>query len=405
MKTKVLFQLVSLLIFGNTLLFAQTHDEKLLKLTLSEECKAILYKKGKFYDAFIKIEFAEDNDFREFIKNHKDIKLHWSIRNKPDEEVIHTDSLQLNESNFHLDEDYFDCKFPFPIPEKYISQFIIFRLVNNKTKQSYKIYKRIINVDEITFPFLVFKGNSQFPMLEQFCKINDTLRFLTNLNDSISVQHISQTDSIALPPMYIENDNPYLKEQTLNSFNISCNDYFIPSQTGLYILKHPKNNYEFSVVVHNTKFPIFTKAIELVNVLHYILTDEERSLLLNAENTKSALDNFLVNLTGDNNLAKNFVKSYFRRAIEANEIFTNNKEGWKSDKGMIYIIFGKPDRVYFENGHEDWAYEKNALYNELNFYFQKTDSPEGFVFELERMKDYKEIWNSIIGKWRRGLIK
>jgi GWxTD domain-containing protein len=158
-------------------------------------------------------------------------------------------------------------------------------------------------------------------------------------------------------------------------------------------------------VVLQHKFPTFTKVKELISALRYLTTNEEHATLLAATKQKEALDEFLITLTGDKNLAKNIIKNYFKRVTEANKLFTTTKEGWKTDKGMIYIIFGQPDKVYYENGHEDWSYEKNPLYNELNFYFQHKNTPEGYIFELERLKDYQEIWIAIIEKWRRGLIK
>jgi GWxTD domain-containing protein len=186
---------------------------------------------------------------------------------------------------------------------------------------------------------------------------------------------------------------------------VKSNTTWVPQQIGLYVISDLYNSSKYSIVVHNSKFPTFTKVKELISALHYITTDQERENLLTAQNQKEILDEFLINLTGDKVLAKNIVKSYFKRVFEANNLFTSSKEGWKTDKGMVYIIFGKPDKVYYENGHEDWSYEKNPLYNELNFYFQVKNTDKGYVYELERLKEYNEIWIAIIEKWRRGSIK
>ena len=36
---------------------------------------------------------------------------------------------------------------------------------------------------------------------------------------------------------------------------------------------------------------------------------------------------------------------YYRRVSYANENFEGWKEGWETDRGMIYILFGPPDQV------------------------------------------------------------
>jgi GWxTD domain-containing protein len=36
---------------------------------------------------------------------------------------------------------------------------------------------------------------------------------------------------------------------------------------------------------------------------------------------------------------------YYRRVRQANRLFTNYKEGWKTDRGMFYILFGPPSGV------------------------------------------------------------
>lgn len=401
---KVLFSIFILLITNFHFTLAQTGEQKFIKLTHSEHCKTLLFKKENKLEVFIKVLIEPNTEFHNFLKTNSSLILNWTIRNKPDEDAVYLDSLRLNKQNFSLGKDYFECHFPSPILPENEMQILTFNISNNDKEINFKMVDRITNTSNISYSFFPHKSNTTFPLLDQYCKQNDTLQFHSSSTDSITVQHFSTTDSIALPPMFL-GDNPYYKKQKTETFPIASNSKFITEKTGLYVFSTAKSNSKFSIVCHNTKFPNFTKPNELINALHYILTNEERSNLLNTPNPKEALDEFLINLTGDKNIAKDIVKNYFKRATEANKLFTNTKEGWKTDKGMVYIIFGKPDRVYYENGHEDWAYEKNSLYNELNFYFEYNNTNEGYSFDLERLKDYQEIWNSIVDKWRRGLMK
>lgn len=55
---------------------------------------------------------------------------------------------------------------------------------------------------------------------------------------------------------------------------------------------------------------------------------------------------------------------YFRRVAFANQNFTETPTGWKSDRGMVYIIFGEPESIEkrpasFEHpAYEIWYYDK-----------------------------------------------
>ncbi len=56
------------------------------------------------------------------------------------------------------------------------------------------------------------------------------------------------------------------------------------------------------------------------------------------------------------------MEEYFARVDYANEKFKTHREGWKTDMGMVFIIFGVPDNIDrhpFELGdppYEIWDY-------------------------------------------------
>jgi hypothetical protein len=83
----------------------------------------------------------------------------------------------------------------------------------------------------------------------------------------------------------------------------------------------------------------------------------------------------------------------------ANYRFTSFKEGWKTDRGMIFIIFGAPDEVQVNGAQEIWGYKNPRQ----QFYFTKAGSvycPDHSV--LVREKDYAEYWYQTIDLWRKS---
>src|SRR5690606_14005651 len=116
---------------------------------------------------------------------------------------------------------------------------------------------------------------------------------------------------------------------------------------------------------------------------------------------KKAFDRVILSITRDQERAKKLIRSYFRRVEMANTLFTSYKEGWKTDRGMIYIIFGPPDEVFRFNDREVWNYK--AIKQGLSFDFAQSPSlfdPDNFV--LIRSKKYTETWYQMIDMWRNA---
>jgi hypothetical protein len=47
-------------------------------------------------------------------------------------------------------------------------------------------------------------------------------------------------------------------------------------------------------------------------------------------------------MIGDSDRARRIAALYYRRTAAANRLFSNYKAGWKTPRGMIYILFGPP---------------------------------------------------------------
>ena len=107
----------------------------------------------------------------------------------------------------------------------------------------------------------------------------------------------------------------------------------------------------------------------------------------------------ILDITNDKDRAKNFMRSYFKRVEYANLFFTSFKEGWKTDRGMIFIVFGAPDEVQVTGQQEIWSYKNPRQ----SFYFNKAGSvysPDHFV--LTRDSKFTENWYLTIDLWRKS---
>src|ERR1044072_2772472 len=85
------------------------------------------------------------------------------------------------------------------------------------------------------------------------------------------------------------------------------------------------------------------------NDVSYIITDEERKAfkaLKTDEERDQFIEQFWLRRDPDPDTPENEYKDqYFERIQYANEKFTSGIPGWKTDRGRIYITFGKPDEI------------------------------------------------------------
>src|ERR1700751_5887678 len=81
----------------------------------------------------------------------------------------------------------------------------------------------------------------------------------------------------------------------------------------------------------------------------YIITPEERSAFLQLETNEEReqfIEQFWLRRSGNPDLPENdFKEEHYRRIAYANEHFASGIPGWKTDRGRIYIIWGKPDEI------------------------------------------------------------
>jgi GWxTD domain-containing protein len=87
----------------------------------------------------------------------------------------------------------------------------------------------------------------------------------------------------------------------------------------------------------------------LDNDVPYIITDEEKKAfkaLQTDEERENFIENFWRRRDPNPDTEENeFREEYYERIAYANEHFSSGLPGWKSDRGRIYIAWGKPDSI------------------------------------------------------------
>jgi GWxTD domain-containing protein len=152
-------------------------------------------------------------------------------------------------------------------------------------------------------------------------------------------------------------------------------------------------------------YPRVQEASQMIESLAYLTTSTEYEELKKSTNQKLAVDNFWLEKAGDIEKARELIKVYYNRVFFANYYFTSFKPGWKTDRGMIYIIYGPPQSVKVEPLQEKWIYYKNNFSTTVTFTFDF--SPTDYSMDnytLQRSDSYDTYWRNAVDTWRNGNI-
>lgn len=177
-----------------------------------------------------------------------------------------------------------------------------------------------------------------------------------------------------------------------------------PSEEGLYFVQLDTTQLSGqSFRVTSPYFPEVGTLSEFAGPIRYLSTTDEWNQLLSNEFSKKEIDRFWLKVAQTEDRAKRIIKSYYNQVALANHYFTTYKEGWKTDQGMVYILYGAPDIVNVEEDRETWIYRKTAELPEIKFTFVRVKNPfTDRHFVLVRSKNYTKPHYQIVSQWRRG---
>lgn len=254
--------------------------------------------------------------------------------------------------------------------------------------------------------FVSKKGNIQFT---NAFKGGDTVqvKFNSTLYFNITKDYFSKDFPIALPPFSTKGEN-----QTLP---LPDSSFVVPIETGEISLIMPQKGFYhlrlseaqqegLSLFTFSSSFPGITDASEMIHCTRYIMTKEEYTACLEAENKKKAIDKFWLEIGGSNERARELLKRYYARVKEANKLYTAYNEGWKTDRGMIFVVFGQPSSVVQKEGEEIWVYGSAVNQTSTTFIFKKVNNPySNTLYVLERSQFYKSSWSNAVDLWRQGI--
>jgi GWxTD domain-containing protein len=256
--------------------------------------------------------------------------------------------------------------------------------------------------------FKTISRTNDMPMFKNYIFPGEKFRIINNMSGLKKLYIKYRKDDTPLPP-------PPFSVQTELAYNFTPDSLwafpYVPQQS--YLFEH-KGNYLITtdslqneglfLINAGRSFPKVVEPDMMIPPLEYLTTTEEFNALKKEENSKLAVDNFWQKMAGNNlDMAREIIRIYYNRMFYANLFFTSYKQGWRTDRGMIYIIFGPPSAITKNATSETWEYYVRQDASNLTITFNKVASKyTENHYVMIRNDSYSRFWRMAVDSWRKG---
>lgn len=234
------------------------------------------------------------------------------------------------------------------------------------------------------------------------------LQSARNTDKTYEVDYFNPSFKLALPP-FSTAEMPHFTYKPDYSKTVYYKEAKVEIQLPKDGFCHLKTNNEtkegVTFFVYESTFPKIKNAEQMILATRYIMAKKEFDNCMNNPDKKAAIDQYWMEVAGSAERAKSLIKKYYGRVQETNRLFTSYQEGWKTDRGMIYTVFGAPNRVTKRKNGEVWTYGESGNPNSIVFSFIKVINPfTDNDYYLERSELFKMPWYQAVDMWRQGRI-
>ena len=290
--------------------------------------------------------------------------------------------------------------------------------IGDKQWQPIHTYDVKGRLDSLRFVFQVLSGNTDKRMTLN----SRLLRFKSDTSHARPMHYADySTSSIEYKGIdYDEETEIQSNQRILTDYGSVFIEYKFANQE--------RGNYRFEVTatrgekenevykgrafgIKSRNFPAIETPREMARPLAYLMNEDKHKDLMSisdSDSLKREIDRFWLKNIGNASKARKVIELYYDRVVQANKQFSNFKEGWKTDFGMIYVLFGPP--WYTDDGLKEitWFYSYNRSNPEYRYHFDQPKLKNEFFpfyhYILERYNAYYTVEYMQQELWLTGQI-
>lgn len=256
--------------------------------------------------------------------------------------------------------------------------------------------------------FLVFETAQRIPLYTDYVTTPTRLRIKNNESKDMTVRYYNRNFPLPPPPFSSYTPPPFRYEADSVFSMRATSDFSILdiNRPGFFhVLKDGNQKSGLSIFTFPDPFPMVTSTEQMFESLRYVTTEWEFREMRQRSNLRLAVEKFWMDCAGSKERAREMIQVYYGRVEEANRFFTSYVEGWKTDRGLIHIVYGRPNIIYKTDRGETWIYGEDRNTMSLSFAFVKVINPfTDNDYRLSRDESYKASWYRAIESWRNGRI-
>jgi len=318
------------------------------------------------------------------------------------------DTLRFTKTILNENKDFYILKFEINVNDS--TNYMLDLFINDPVFSThFHQYIHIERKAKINSNDFLFVNKQGIPYFDPWLCDSDTFSIIlrSNLPREWKFAWFTNTYKLCSPPYQMTSNKDFFvpNPDSVRVYLICDTCYFTLHKPGiLHIYKDSIGNG--TTIFHfNNHFPSLIRPSELLQPLRMLNSQKEFNALNLLSDKKEAVDRFWLNATGNISRARELIRVFYTRAMLANKYFTSYTEGWKTDRGMVYIIFGLPTTIYKAPNIEQWIYGTPQSTKVLVFNFIKKQNPfTNNHFILERNEGYKISWLQAIDTWRNGRV-
>ena len=278
-------------------------------------------------------------------------------------------------------------------------------LRNKETSNFIHIDRSSVNTAQ---NYLVISASTGYPSFDRVFHSTETFYVKYNRTgvDTLYIKYYRNDFPMPRPPVTnLSSPKPEFRPDSI--FAYPYNDtlkYILPREGMYHIQVDPRAEGGLTLFNFGDSYPRVTSTEDMVGPLVYLSSSQEYNELITQTNLKLAIDNFWLQAGGNVQTARELIRVYYNRVFFANYFFTSYKEGWKTDRGMMFIVYGPPNILTKRGNTEVWVYYRKKSREPLQFTFSRHDNAyTQNDFLLER-NFVNSLWSLAVRDWRSGKI-
>jgi GWxTD domain-containing protein len=290
------------------------------------------------------------------------------------------------------------------IPEEQEIAIALLQVTDTRQGDNYYYHIDLLSPYVFGHPdFWAYYGD-RIPFDQTFIQKNEPIEFKGRTGVNLHAFHYPIQFDAPLPPMEIRPASVPREVVVNYEGEFFLNTPKVFDEEGYYFIQADTNSTQGMLMktVHES-FPRVKDYEEMIEMVSYISTRREHEALKEAGDKKLALDKYWIGMVKEEETAKKVIREYFKQIEFANILFTDFKEGWKTDRGMVYTVMGPPNEVFFRPNGEVWSYLSTNSNSKINFTFARVKNiltPNYYI--LNRSRALQPEWFKSITTWRNG---